>query len=58
MGFLVGLKIAKSVNLKEVAGRFEFSIFDDEHTTLSHKVIETGANFLKLVCEFDIRELR
>ena len=40
MGFLSIFKVGRSVNVKEVAGRFEVSTFDD--LTLSHTITEVG----------------
>ena len=45
-GFLSALKEGDSVNMTEVAGRFEFSFFDDRQMVLSHKVIEIGLDFM------------
>ena len=44
--FLSALKEGQPVNLKEVAGRFEISTFDDGLTPHSHKVIEIGSDFV------------
>ena len=41
-GFLSVLKSGQSVNVKEVAGRFEISLM--EEVPLSHKVTEVGAD--------------
>ena len=41
-GFLSVLKEGQPVNLKDVAGRYEISTFDDGLTALSHKVVEVG----------------
>lgn len=40
-GFLSALKSGQSVNVKEVAGRFEV-MFDDALTDFSHKIVEVG----------------
>ncbi len=45
-GFLTGLKEGQSIMLKEVAGRFEISSFDDGQAILSHKVIDVGTDYL------------
>ena len=46
IGVLSILKVGQSVNVKDVAGRFEFSTFDDGLTVLSHKVIEIGPDYV------------
>ena len=40
------MKEGQSVNLKDVARRYEISTFDDGLTVLSHKVIEVGPDFV------------
>jgi hypothetical protein len=45
-GFLAGLKEGQSIMLKEIAGRFEISSFDDGQAIISHKVIEVGTDYL------------
>ena len=47
-GFLAGLKEGQSIMLKEVAGRFEISSFDDGPAILSHKVVEVGTDYLTI----------
>lgn len=47
-GFLAGLKEGQSIILKEVAGRFEISSFDDGPAILSHKVVEVGTDYLTI----------
>ena len=47
-GFLSALKEGQSIILKEVAGRFEISSFDDGPAMLSHKVIEVGTDYLTI----------
>ena len=47
-GFLSALKKGQSIMLKEVAGRFEISSFDDGPAMLSHKVIEVGTDYLTI----------
>lgn len=47
-GFLSTLKEGQSIMLKEVAGRFEISSFDDGPAMLSHKVIEVGTDYLTI----------
>ena len=47
-GFLSALKTGQGIMFKEVAGRFEVSMFDDDTQTLSHKVIEVGTDFLTI----------
>ena len=47
-GFLSALKEGQSIMLKEVAGRFEISSFDDGPAMLSHKVIEVGTDYLTI----------
>lgn len=44
--FLSVLKAGESINVKEVAGRFEINTFDDGLTPLSHKVIEVGPDYV------------
>lgn len=46
IGFLSDFKVGQAVNVKEVAGRFEFTTFNDGLTALSHKVIEVGPDFV------------
>ena len=45
-GFLSILKEGQSVMLKEVAGRFEISMFEDGPELLSHKVTEIGTDYV------------
>lgn len=45
-GFLSILKEGQSVMLKEVAGKFEISMFEDGPELLSHKVTEVGTDFV------------
>jgi len=44
--FLSILKEGQSVMLKEVAGKFEISMFEDGPELLSHKVTKVGADFV------------
>jgi len=43
-GILSVLKEGQSVNVKEVAGRYEITLIED--VPLSHKVIEVGADYV------------
>ena len=45
-GFLSVLKEGQSVMLKEVAGKFEISMFEDGPELLSHKVTEIGTDYV------------
>ena len=45
-GFLSILKEGQSVMLKEVAGKFEISMFEDGPELLSHKVKEIGTDYV------------
>ena len=58
MDFLAGLKKGNSVNVKEVAGRFEFSFFDDGQMVMSHKVIEIGPDFMTIEDISNVTETR
>ena len=44
--FLAVLKPKQSVLMKEVGGRFTISTMDDMPDTLTHKVVEVGADFV------------
>ena len=44
--FLAVLKPKQSVLMKEVGGRFTISMMDDMPDTLTHKVVEVGADFV------------
>lgn len=46
-GFLSVLKVGQSVNVKEVAERFEVT-FDDALTDLGHKITEIGPDFVTI----------
>ena len=46
IGVLSILKAGQSVNLKDIAGRYEISTYDDGLTALSHRVIEVGPDFV------------
>lgn len=45
-GFLAAFKGGESVNVKEVAGRFEITSADDGLTVLSHKITEIGSDYI------------
>ena len=58
MDFLAGLKKGQSVNVKEVAGRFEVRFFDDGQMVMSHKVIEIGPDFMTIEDISNVTETR
>ncbi len=58
IGFLSILKAGQSVNVRDVAGRFEFSTFDDGLTVLSHKVIEVGPDYVTVADIAGVAETR
>jgi len=45
-GFLSALKESQSITLKEVAGTYQISIFENGPAVLGHKVIEIGTDYL------------
>ena len=45
-GFLSEFKEGQSVMVKEVAGRFEISMFEDGPELLSHKVTSVGTDYV------------
>lgn len=45
-GFLSAITEGQSVTLKDNAGRFEISMFDDGPAIHSHKIIEVGQDWL------------
>ncbi len=47
-GFLSAITEGQSVTLKESAGRFEISTFDEGPAMLGHKVVEVGADYVLL----------
>lgn len=57
-GFLSALKQGQAVSLKEVAGRFEISTFDDLPGPLGYKIIEVGPDYLTVVEIADVTEIR
>lgn len=56
--FLSVLKEGQSVNVKEAAGRFEISTFDDGLTLLGHKVIEVGPDYVTVADIAGVAETR
>ena len=57
-GFLSALKEGQSVSMKEVAGHFEVSTFDDGLTPLGHKVIEIGSDYVTVADIAGVAETR
>ena len=57
-GFLSALKQGQAVSLKEVAGRFEISTFDDISGPLGYKITEVGPDYLTVVDLADVTETR
>lgn len=57
-GFLSAFKAGQSVNVKDVAGRFEISTFDDGLTPLGHKVMEVGPDYVTVADIAGVAETR
>lgn len=57
-GFLSAFKVGQSVNVKDVAGRFEISTFDDGLTPLGHKVMEVGPDYVTVADIAGVAETR
>ena len=55
-GFLSVLKSGRSVNVKEVAGRFEISLI--EEVPLSHKVTDVGPDYVTVEDFAGVNETR
>ena len=45
-GFLSTLKVGQRITLREVAGRYEISMFENGSEALGHKLIEVGTDYL------------
>lgn len=57
-GFLSALKQGQAITLKEVAGRFEISTFDDIPGPLGYKITDVGPDYLTVVDIAAVTETR